>query len=212
MGVDWSLLDGVLGVMRDLGGCVGLDDTLQVIADAVVDVLGFGAAAVNVISNDGHLRVDAVAGPAELRELLGTRRPLDWWLDVLAAAGWGALRFFSHTRDQTLVEQFVSWSPTGPPRTGPDAWHPDDSLLAPMWDEQQALIGVLSVDDPSSGRCPDVEQRGVLEVFAAQAAKAILDAQAREKADADLGELEIRWRLAFQQSPTGALWLAPTAG
>ncbi len=203
-GVERSLLDGVLAVVQELGACVGLDEALKVIADAVVDVLGFGAAAINVTTTDGDLRVDAVVGPAGVDELLGSRRPIEFWHEVLAAAEpWGELRFFSHDRDQTLVERFPNWTPTGPVGPEPDAWHPEDSLLAPLWDELGQLVGVLSVDEPRTGRLPDLEQRTVLEMFAGQAAKAIRDAQAREEADAARREVESRWRLAFEHSPMG---------
>lgn len=203
------MLDGVLAVVRELGRVTSLEVTLDLIADAVVDVLGFGAAAINVTTPDGQLRVSTVVGPPGLHELLGTSRPKQDWLDVLAEAEpWGELRFFSHERDQAPLEHFITWSPNR--ATGPelDAWHPDDSLLAPLWDEQHQLVGVLSVDEPRTGRHPDLEQRSVLEAFAFQAAKAIRDAQVRIAADAARNELESRWRLAFAHSPTGAALVA----
>ncbi|MDQ2751274.1 MAG: EAL domain-containing protein, partial [Actinomycetota bacterium] len=56
---------------------------------------------------------------------------------------------------------------------------------------------------------PDVQQCTVLEVFAGQAARAISDAQARQVAHADREEVESRWRLAFEHSPTGGALVAP---
>lgn len=203
--VERSLLDGVPAVVQDLGACVRVDEALKVIVHAVVDVLGFGAAAINVTTPDGDLRVDAVVGPAGVDELLGSRHPIEVWREILSAAeAWGELRFFSHDRDQTLVERFPNWTPTGPVGPEPDAWHPEDSMLAPLWDEQGQLVAVLSVDEPRAGRLPDLEQRTVLEVFAGQAAKAIRDAQAREEADAVRRDVESRWRLAFEHSRRAA--------
>ena len=205
-----SLLDGVLAVVQDLGGSTGLQAALDVIADAVIDVLGFGAAAINVTTAEGDLRVDAVVGPPGVRRLLGTRRPMSFWLEVLAAAEpWGQLRFFSHERDQTLVDQFISWRPSAPDDLDPDAWHPDDSLLAPMWDTDGNLVGVLSVDEPRTGRRPGLEQCTVLEVLANQAARAIHDAQAKEAAETERRAAQSRWQLVFEHSPSGAALVAP---
>ena len=146
--VGGTLLTDVLAVVHELGASVLLGDVLELITNAVVGVLGFGASAINVATADGDLRIEAVKGPPGVESLLGTTRPLSFWLEVLAAAEpWGELRFFSHERDQTLVDSFATWTPTGAPGPEPDAWHPDDSLMAPMWDGER-LIGVLSVDQP----------------------------------------------------------------
>jgi PAS domain S-box-containing protein/diguanylate cyclase (GGDEF)-like protein len=212
-GVDRPLLDGVLSVVRKLGSSTSLRDTLDLILDGIVRVVGFDAAAVNVTTPTGELRVEAVAGPPGVERLLGTVRPMSFWTEVLAAAEpWGGLRFFGHDRDQTLVDRFATWTAMRAVGPDPDAWHPDDSLLAPMWGGDGCLIGVISVDEPRSGRRPDLEQCTILEVFAAQAAKAILDAQAREATDADRREAETRWRLAFEHSPTGMALVSPDRG
>ncbi|MDT4983014.1 MAG: hypothetical protein QOF95_504 [Pseudonocardiales bacterium] len=208
--VDRSLLDGVLAVVRELGGSSELGEALELIVGAAAGVLGFGAAAINVTTPEGDLRVDAVVGPPGVEELLGTRRPLAFWRELLEAAEpWGELRFFSHERDQSLVDQFTTWTPPSPVGPEPDAWHPEDSLLAPLWDGERQLVGVLSVDQPRTGRRPDIQQCTVLEVFAGQAARAICDAQARQVAHAHRLEVESRWRLAFEHSPTGGALVAP---
>ena len=208
--VDRPLLDGVLAVVRRLGAAAGLDEALKIIADAVVDVLGFGAAAVNVTTPDGDLRVEAVVGPDGVGELLGTRRPMSHWREVLELSEqWGELRYYSHERDQALFDRFPVWTPTSAASGAADAWHPDDSLMAPLWDEQRNLVGVLGVDQPRTGRLPDLSQRTVLELFASHAAKAIRDAQAREAADAHRFEVESRWRVAFEHSPAGSALVGP---
>jgi len=212
-GMDRPVIEGVLSVVRRLGRSASLRETLDLILDGIVRVVGFDAAAVNVTTATGEVRVEAVAGPPGIERLLGTVRPMAFWREVLTAAEpWGDLRFFSHERDQTLVDSFETWSAERTPSPEPDAWHPDDSLLAPMWGGDGSLIGVISVDEPRSGRRPDAEQCTVLEVFAAQAAKAILDAQLRQATDLDRREAETRWRLAFEYSPTGIALVTPNRG
>jgi diguanylate cyclase (GGDEF)-like protein/PAS domain S-box-containing protein len=212
-GVDRPVLEGVLSVVRRLGSSGSLREALDLILDGIVRVVGFDAAAVNVTTERGDVRVEAVAGPPGIERLLGTSRPMSFWREVLGAAEpWGDLRFFSHERDQTLVDSYATWSPQRALGVFADAWHPDDSLLAPMWGGDGSLIGVISVDEPRSGRRPDAEQCTVLEVFAAQAARAILDAQARQATDLDRREAETRWRLAFEHSPTGIALVTPNRG
>jgi diguanylate cyclase (GGDEF)-like protein/PAS domain S-box-containing protein len=212
-GVDRPVLEGVLGVVRRLGRSSSLRETLDLILDGIVRVVGFEAAAVNVATGTGEFRVEAVAGPPGVERLLGTVRPLSFWTEVLGAAEvWGELRFFGHERDQSLVDSFATWTSGRHAAPDPDAWHPDDSLLAPLYGGDGRLIGVVSVDEPRSGRHPTADQCTILELFAAEAAKAILDTHARQATDADRHEAESRWRLAFEQSPTGMAIVSPGRG
>jgi diguanylate cyclase (GGDEF)-like protein/PAS domain S-box-containing protein len=202
-----SWLEQILGVVRQLGSSKDLDQTLEAITKAVVETLQFRAAAINVVVPQGQMRVAAVAGPPDLTRLLGQSAPLQEWTELLdACEPWGSLRFFSHLRDQAVVDRLANWTPD--PGEGssrePDSWHPEDCLFAPLVDSAGSLVGVLSVDQPHSGRRPDLEQQTALELFASQAAQAIVDTAARVRADARHREAELRWRLAFEHSPIGA--------
>jgi diguanylate cyclase (GGDEF)-like protein/PAS domain S-box-containing protein len=200
-----SVLERVLDVVRKLGTTRDLQETLDLIAQSIVDVLDFGAAAINVTGPVDQLRVAAVAGPPEVQQLLGETGELRFWLDVLdAAEPWGNLRFLSHTADQQTWHGISSWTPPIPPSADPDSWHSEDSLLAPMWDSTGRLLGVLSVDQPASGKLPDLDQRTILELFAAQAAIAITDSKARQVSEDLRRDAERRWQLAFERAPTGA--------
>ncbi|HEY7047924.1 MAG TPA: EAL domain-containing protein [Jatrophihabitantaceae bacterium] len=201
-----SWLERVLDVVRLLGASSDLHETLNRIVEGVVDVLEFDAAAINVMNAEGDaLRVAATAGPPELNQLRGQATPVDYFVELLEASEpWGALRFFSHAVDQTPVDRVARWTPPGSPADNePGAWQPGDELMAPLYDRGGAFIGVLSVDQPRSGRLPDVEQCTVLELFAAQAATAIADATARLESETRRREAERRWQLAFEHSPVG---------
>ncbi len=200
-----SWLERVLDVVRRLGGCADLTETLELITAAVVDVLDFGAAAVNVVTADGRMRTAAVAGPPDLEELVGQIRPLQPYVDLLEASEeWGSLRYYSHDRDPTKFQDAILWTPPGQAPDDPEAWHPEDALMAPLWDRDGSLIGVLGVDQPRSGRRPDAEQLTILELFAHQAARAIGESAGRRHAEARQREAELRWKLAFERSPIGA--------
>ena len=200
-----SLLDGVLAVTRDLRGSVALEQTLCVLAEAVVDLLGFGAAAFNVVTDEGDMRVDAVVGPPSAQTLLGTRCSVQQWLAILSACEtWGELYFHGRDFDQSVFDGVASWIPPDRSTAEAGVWHPEDSLFAPLWDAERSLIGVLSVDQPRSGQRPDAQQRTALEVFASQAAHAISDAAARAEIEKTRATAESKWRLAFEHNPTPA--------
>ena len=206
-----SWLESLLDVVRRLGETADLETMLDLITEAVVDVLDFGAAAINVVEGD-QVRVASVVGPPEAKALLGAISPLSYWTEInQAAEPWGLLRYFSHERDQAIVDRVANWTPAAVPggSTDPEAWYPNDSLLAPLIDTAGNLVGILSVDQPRSGRRPDREQQTVLELFAVQAARAIADARTRVTVAAARRTSEQRWWLTFENSPIGTVLLSP---
>jgi diguanylate cyclase (GGDEF)-like protein/PAS domain S-box-containing protein len=150
-----------------------LAETLQAVADGVVGALGFGTAAVNFVLPDGNLRVSALTGPPEARAaLLGKVIPRYVIDDLLARSEtWGALRFAPH--GTYLVDPVFEWVPESQGPVDEHGWHPEDALLAPMYDADANLVGLISVDDPVDGRRPSPLTCELLEIFAVQAGIAI---------------------------------------
>lgn len=155
-------------------------DAMQLIAEGVVEIAGFGVAAISV-SRENVLEVVAVAGNEAAREeLIGIRTPLDVIRrEIDRADDWGLLKFIPHER-LALDTETWGWVPDVAPLDGPDAWHPLDMLLAPLRDPDGAIRGMLSMDLPTDGRRPNEAQRRVLETYAAQAGRAVLTAIERE--------------------------------
>ncbi|MDQ1721134.1 MAG: hypothetical protein QOI26_868 [Pseudonocardiales bacterium] len=206
-----SWLERLLAVVRELGAISDVDQTLNRITEATVEFLEFGAAAINVVGADGEVVVRAVAGPPGIDALLGRSSPLQHWQEVLdAAEPWGSLRFFGHEQDRRLIGRIASWSGNeSAAEAQPGDWHPEDSLFAPLFSQDGALLGVLSVDQPACGERPSLEQRTVLELFANQAAVAIAESRARDHAEARRWEAEHRWQVTFERSPIGAAIVSP---
>jgi diguanylate cyclase (GGDEF)-like protein/PAS domain S-box-containing protein len=185
-------------LVRQVSASLHLPSTLDAVAHAVVDYLGFGVAAINLVQDDGDLVVATVAGPSDVRELLGTGRPRTLW-DVLltAAEPWGELRFLPHDSPAQDMPGVLSWTPDFQVGDAADAWHPEDALFAPLWAVDGTLVGVLSVDLPVHGRQPGPRQRELLEQFACQAALAIDHARVYSR----MSESERLFRTVFNQSP-----------
>jgi diguanylate cyclase (GGDEF)-like protein len=158
-----------------------LHQTLQDIADGIVDVLGFGAAAMNHRTESGDFEVVAVAGPEEVRSTLtGTVATRQTMMEALDSADpWGALRFIPHDRHEDHFD--VSWVPDVPIVDDPDAWHPMDALLVPLYGRDDDMVGVISVDLPPGNRRPTRLLCELLEVFAMQAGIAIAGVELRAR-------------------------------
>lgn len=157
---------------------------LDLLADTIVQALGFGVAVVNLARHDGSLQVVSVAGDTEARALLlGTTDTAERWQGLLAASeDWGRLRFQDHDHDLATPE-LLTWVPDTEIVDAPNAWHPEDALFAPLVAEDGKLLGVLSVDLPRDRLRPTMATREALEAFAVSAALAIEHATMRQRAE-----------------------------
>jgi diguanylate cyclase (GGDEF)-like protein/PAS domain S-box-containing protein len=196
---DKAVLALLMDLSRRVGASLDLETTLDAVAEAVVDAMGFGVAVVNLVKDNGDIEVVSVAGPPEVRDfLLGTGCPPEVWTELLSVAeDWGRLRFLDHRTAPPDSADMLSWIPDIPISEDEDAWHPEDGLFAMLTGRDGELLGILSVDVPRDGRRPGRRQRDLLELFAEQASMA-LD---RAKAHARLLRSEALFRGVFARSP-----------
>jgi len=176
-----STVDELLERARALSQTKDLPTMLSIFVQAISDVADFDCAAINMVTEDGSLKVVAVAGPEELeRVLLGTVGARESWDRRIAASNsYGAVRMrLEDGRGPDLpvwMSDDAEWFARndGHPR----AWRPEYSIYVPMVDPVGELIGVVSVDLPRSGLIPDDAQLATLEVLVKQAESAISAAQ-----------------------------------
>ena len=155
----------------------GLNQTLQVIADGVIQLGGFRSAVVGVALDDGGFQYVAFNGPPEVRAAMSgarmARAQWDWRMSNCVR--WGSLCWIDHR--VTWPDSMNTWVPepemVGAKADDPDAWDPEDYLFAPLVGPEGEVLGVLSVDLPNDGRKPDADQLEVLELFAESAALAV---------------------------------------
>lgn len=155
-------------------------DALQNIAEGVTDLVGFEVAAISIARDDRTLEMVAVAGSSHARhDLLSLRTPIARIEQELKGADeWGEFRFVPHDR-MSIEADALGWAPDLEFSDDPEAWHPLDSLLAPIHDEQGRLRGLLSVDVPRDGRRPGPAQREQLQRFALRTRRSVLTAVER---------------------------------
>ncbi|WP_395694382.1 sensor histidine kinase [Nocardioides sp.] len=168
---------------------------LQLMVESVAEMIGFEVAALSVVLED-ELITMAYTGPEEFREYLLENADPVTILDPVVERGeaWGRFHFLPAERyDGSLDGHWVVTA--GEQGEHEDAWHPLDVLVGLLTDDDGRLVGVLSVDNPVSGRRPDTAQRRLLERYAAQAERAVLTAFEREELVQQVGHAEAARRL-----------------
>ncbi|QKW08278.1 diguanylate cyclase [Streptomyces sp. NA04227] len=206
-------------VMAEMNTARSLADTLQSVADGVVEGLGYELAAVNLVRPDGDLVVAALSGnPAAEALITGRVGPrASWERRLTMGEAWGDLRFIPHAEGWVLDGDDVpQWHTDGPEPRFEDEWHPSDRLFAPLYSPSSSggeLIGVISVDRPRNGRRPGAWGREALQMYAFQAAIAISNARLRanmqralvrlEREQQALRASEESFRQAFEYAPSG---------
>ncbi|HEX2892923.1 MAG TPA: GAF domain-containing sensor histidine kinase [Marmoricola sp.] len=168
-------------LMRRVNSSSDPAEVLEEIARGVVEVLGFGVAAIARLEGD-TLVMTTVAGPEDVRkQIIGRRTPVSAILNEFAQADeWGVLRYVPHGR---LPDEIMNaaWIPEFAPSEDPEAWHPLDALYAPLYSATGELLGNMSVDLPPGNRIPGRRDRELLEMFVVQAGLAMSNAQQRER-------------------------------
>ena len=157
-----------------------LGPTLDAIAESTAGTLGVATVAINLYRPAFHdFETVAVHGNAEAkRTLLGSRSPAEEWAQLIddrferRGAYFIADGSFDWEHDATL-----SYVPDIAPSDDPDAWRAEDALFVPLRSLAGVVLGVLSADEPHSGKRPTDRELDVLVGAAAQAGLAIESAQ-----------------------------------
>ena len=149
-------LHAMLAVSKAASSGQGVIPVLEALAETIRSELSFQVVVVRLLEREaGELRCVTVLGDEEARSLLlDSVNPWHEW-EVLIDSEHereGAIWLPSGSHDwngETLL-----WVPPAVAGIGPDAWDPDDMLLLPLRDRTGEILGVVSVDQPLSGRRP----------------------------------------------------------
>ncbi|WP_239455389.1 sensor histidine kinase [Nocardioides gilvus] len=152
-------------------------DTLDTILTSVTDLLGFEVASISLVNASGMMETVAVAGDEQARSaLMGHLVEVDQVAEeLLKAEHWGPLRFISHDKLEIPPEE-LAWVPVNLEASDdPNRWHPYDLLVAPLYDSEEQLRALISVDSPVDGLRPAGARLSELEKFIIQTRPAVLN-------------------------------------
>ncbi len=178
-------LSHVLEVGQAIRSDQPLEEVLEEIAYAIQESVGFNLVLISVLEGDPpHLRRVAGAGiPLHVFERMKeVRQPWEslktvlleefrisqcYYIPAEKQARWrGKLDVYDRRVEELRREE--------------GRWHPQDLLVVPLLGTGGRIRGILSVDEPRDGKVPDYSTLEALEVFAAQAAVAIENAELLE--------------------------------
>ncbi|HEY8409406.1 MAG TPA: diguanylate cyclase [Gaiellaceae bacterium] len=187
-----SPLRGLLEVTKLVRSVEEVQELLDAIARTISDALGFRTVVINLYRPawDDFVVTTVYGNDAAREMLLGTRRMLAEWDDLISDRfnRRGAYVVLAGTYDWSADSE--SYIPELEPSDDDGAWHPEDALFLPMRHSSGHLLGILSVDEPVSGRRATDEELDVLVSFAEHAALAVQSAQERAEADSHQIALE----------------------
>ncbi len=150
----------------------GREAVLDALGTILVEHLTWADVAVNIRDEDGTWRVVWTSGAA-LDEALGDATYTDaQWTPFLDERFFRRGTYF--VPEEANVRPAGAWHvPEIEPSDDPDAWRPRDELFVPMHAADGRLTGLLSVDQPLSGRRPTDNELDVLSAVAEHAALAL---------------------------------------
>lgn len=168
-------------LMRRVNSSTDTEVILEEIAHGVVDVLGYGVAAIARLEGDALVMTNVAGPPDVVAQILNRRTPAEQILDEFREADkWGILRFVPAGR-MSEERLRAAWIPDLVHDADPDAWHPQHALYAPLYSASGELLGNMAVDLPADGKVPNETDRELLEMFAVQAGVALSNARERER-------------------------------
>jgi diguanylate cyclase (GGDEF)-like protein len=216
--VDPRRLDALLRLAR-LSRGHPLDEVLHAVANVFERVVGFAMTAVNVYRPAwDDYEIVLVHGSSAARDtLLHVITPRTLWEQDLLRPEYERVpgAFFIPAENEGAwdsVETMYTpelWELGPADDDHPDRWRPEDAVFLSLTATDGSMLGVLSLDAPSTGRRPTDTDLRVLVAVASHAALALESATAAAEADRHrrvlAGLLEVSGRLWEQTTRDGVL-------
>ncbi len=157
---------------------LSLEHTLEEVALSIQETIGFNVVLISLVDEQaGVLRRTAQAGLplAVFEELKKTNPPLEQARSLFQDRFRVSNSYFLPAEGSAELTAELDTYQVLSERQGssPQAWNPDDMLLVPLYGTEGQWLGLMSVDDPRSGRRPDRVTVEALEIFASLTAFSI---------------------------------------
>lgn len=166
----------LLEVARTMRSDRPLEDTLLDMAYATQEAIGYQTVLISVLEGQLTRRVAGAGIPlTDLEEMKKERTPWTLISSLLQERFRMGQCYYIPAEHQALWrgELTVFEAEKGEAQRVPGMWHPQDILLAPLYNPRGEVLGYMSVDAPHDGRAPTRASLEVLELFAAQIALAV---------------------------------------
>ncbi|MDQ6606338.1 MAG: diguanylate cyclase [Actinomycetota bacterium] len=146
-----------LAVSRAAASGHGPIPVLQALAETIRSELSFHVVAVNLLDDARReLKCVIVLGDHDARgTLLGTVNPWGEWERLMGSEHRRCGAVWLPAGSHAWEDESQTWTPATPAAPGADSWQQDDMLLLPLRGQHGEILGVVSVDQPVSGRRPD---------------------------------------------------------
>jgi diguanylate cyclase (GGDEF)-like protein/putative nucleotidyltransferase with HDIG domain len=170
-----------LDIGRALRSGGDLEAVLTAIAEGLLRATGFKAVVINLRRpewDDFEIVVSLGEEDDAYEALMGATTTWADWGPFLVPEHETAGSYFIPAGTMDWSFDHASYVPDRPASDDPRDWHPEDALLVPLTDSDGELLGIVSVDEPVSGRRPDAAQLELVALACAHAAAAIEHAQA----------------------------------
>jgi hypothetical protein len=187
----------MLAVSRAAASGRGPMPVLEALAATIRSELAFHVVSVNVLNSERtDLTCVIVLGDDDAREtLLGKVSPWGEWGTVMTPEHERCGAIWLPAGAYTWEDESQFWVPPTVAAPGPDSWDPDDMLVLPLRGQEGDVLGIVSVDQPVSGRRPDDSQIAYLMAVADHAGLA-LEQSRRDFEQAMVREQSAELRLA----------------
>ena len=176
-------LRGLLDVAAAVRTGGELPSVLQAVAGAIAGPLGYRAVVINLYRPawDDFEVVVVLGNEASQELLMGQTSGMEDWSGLLSERFLQQGAYFVPAGEYDWSGERVQvYTPELEISDAPDAWHPDDALMVPMRSGDGALLGIVSVDEPETGRRPSPIELELLSTVVAHAAVAVEHAQTAE--------------------------------
>jgi diguanylate cyclase (GGDEF)-like protein len=157
-----------------------LGEVLEDVCRTIGELLGYRAVVVNVYrpAFDDMVTSAAIGTEDSIEALMGQSSPRESWVPLLDERFARRGAYFVPAGHFDWEGMGIgSYVPDIPPSDDPDAWKADDALFVPLRDPKGLLIGIVSVDEPTSAKRPTDEEVDALVTISRHAALALRMAQ-----------------------------------
>jgi diguanylate cyclase (GGDEF)-like protein len=191
-------LRSMLAISRAAAAGRGVAPVLEALAETIRSELSFQVVAVNLLDETrGELRVAVVLGDQEARDtLLGTVNPWSDWEPLMDSEHQRCGAIWLPAGAHEWASSTTIWTPQSSASPDADSWDPEDMLLLPLRGSGGEVLGIVSVDQPLSGRRPDDAELTVLMAVADHAALALEQVERDTRQFAAMREQSRELRLA----------------